>query len=392
MVKKLSGWFLVSVLIFLPLWVQAQELIDVTQTVSRPAGETPSRDEMVQEAVEAVSLENVKQLIGQAKAERNKTVIQNKIIKNSGKYILAIKPGAIEKAGQELRMNVDLKVSLKNLRALLLQEGLLYQQEGPPKVLPLVLVGDRVNSRQFGWWYDKPIKENAFNAEISETFHKTLKEELNKIGFFGVSPGAANLANSIPDAYRNPNLQRNDALFLGEFFKSSIVVRGEILSRLKPLSENIYLIEVRLEALHSSNGRVLGEVVRSFETAPGAMRTVVAKKFQEVGERVAADMAVQLSEAWKKGTFGASLLKLTVRGSLSPKEMENFKKTVLLKIRDIKSLRERLLAVGSTTFEIDSSSNPHQLAQAFKNTALPPFTVQVSDVNSEGIVVRASAK
>jgi hypothetical protein len=371
----------------------AQELIDISQTVKRPASDKSiSRDALVQEALETVSLENVKLLIGQAKAERNKAAIQNKIIKNSNKYILSMKAGNVEKAGNDVQLTVDLKVSLKNLRTLLLEEGLLYQLEGPPKVLPLVTIGDRVNSRQYAWWAHSADKENSFNAELAESFNKTLKEELNKIGFYGMSPGPANFSKSVPEPYRSAGLQRNDALFLGEFFKSSIVVRGEILARIKPLTENIYLVDVRLEALHSSNGRVLGEVVRSFETAPGPMRAVVSKKFQEVGERVAADMSVQLSEAWKKGTFGASLLKLIVRGSLDPRDMENFKKTVLLKVRDIKSLRERLLEAGTTTFEIDSSSNPHQLAQSFKTTPLPPYTVQVGSVNADGIEIKASLK
>jgi hypothetical protein len=371
----------------------AQELLDVTQVVKRPVSDKSfSRDELVQEAVETVSMENIKLLIGQAKAERNKAAIQNKILKNQAKYILSMKAGNVEKAGNEMQLTVDLKVSLKNLRTLLLDEGLLYQLEGPPKVLPLVSISDRVNSTQFAWWAPASEKNNSFNAELSENFNKTLKDELNKIGFYGMSPGTSGYAKSVPDPYRNVNLQRNDALFLGEFFKSSMVVRGEVIARLKPLSDNIYLVDVRLEALHSTNGRVLGEVVRSFETSPGAMRSVVQKKFQEVGERVAADMAVQLSEAWKKGTFGASLLKLTVKGDLSPKEMENFKRSVLLKVRDIKSLRERLLTADSTTFEIDSSSNPHQLAQAFKTTPLAPFIVQVGEVRADGIDIKASTK
>jgi hypothetical protein len=371
----------------------AQELIDISQVVKRPVGDkTFTRDELVQEAIENVSMENIKVLIGQAKAERNKAAIENKILKNSAKYILSMKAGNVEKVGNDMQLTVDLKVSVKNLRTLLLEEGLLYQLEGPPKVLPLVSVSDRVNSRQFSWWAPASEKENSFNAEISDQFNKTLKDELNKIGFYGMSPVTAGFAKSDPEPYRNANLQRNDALFLGEYFKSSIVVRGEIISRLKPLTENIYLIDVRLEAIHSTNGRVLGEVVRSFETSPGAMRSTVQKKFQEVGERVASDMAVQLSEAWKKGTFGASLLKLTVKGDLNPREMDNFKKSVLMKIRDIKSLRERLLTADSTTFEIDSSSNPHQLAQAFKTTPLAPFMVQVGEVRADGIDIKASTK
>ncbi len=367
---------------------RAQEVLDIVHVSKKPANDKDiTRDALTQAAIEDVSLENIKLLIGAAKAERNKAVIQNKILKNSNKYILSIKSSNSERVGNEVQMAVELKISLKNLRTLLLEEGLLYQLEGPPKVLPLVAISDRVNSRQYGWWYQQKDKDYSFVAEIAEAFNKSLKDELSKIGFYGMSPLSSNFSGSVPEPYRIGNLQRADALFLGEFFKSSIVVRGEVLLRPKLNSDNIYLVDVRLEALHSSNGRVLGEVVRTFETAPGQFRAVAAKKFQEVGERIAADMSVQLSDAWKKGTFGSSLLRLTVRGSLAPRELDQFKKTILLQVRDIKSLRERFLQAGSTTYEIDSSTNTQQLAIAIRSAKLAPFNVEVNDVRPEALSI-----
>lgn len=370
----------------------AQEVIEVLKPGKIETDDAAgAKQQLMDQAIESASFDSIKGLIGDEKTERSRALITNKIIKNSSKYILSIRGLNFARKGNDFVMDTEMKISLKGLRALLLDQGLLYQMEGPPKVLPVIQIVDRIGGRSYGWWYQSVTKEHGFLTEQLEFMHKALKLELEKIGFYTMSPMDSKFSKSIPDSFRGENLQRADYLFLGDYFKSSMVVRGNIIFRLKPNTENVYLIDIRLEALHSGNGRLMAEVVRTFETDPGSSRSVIAKKLTETTTKVAEDLSAQLSDSWKKGTFGATVLKLAVVGSISPYQLDEFKKTIVLQLHDIKSLRERMIEARKTTFEVDSSVLPQQLAQAIRLTKFSKYKVQVEDVTSEGLTIKVES-
>ena len=373
--------------------VSAQGLIDLK--INGRAEDVPrsnAKSEIFKRVIEDVSLENIASLIGEEKAERNKEIILNKVIKNSGKYILSTRGGKVNTVNNGYEMEVDLKLSLKNLRDILLQEGLLYQLEGPPKLLPVVRVIDRVNANAFSWWAERPTRGNAFVRSALNSFQTDIKEELMKIGFYGMYPTKGNFGGTVPEAYRVQSPQKGDLLFIGEFFKSSVVLKGDIVFRGKPNEEGTYLLDFRLRAMQTQNGRVMGEVMRIFETDNGNFKTVTVKKFKDVSQKVAKDLAIQLSDAWKKGTFGANLLRLVVRSKLPPREIENFKRAVVLQVRDIKALRERMIESRKVTFEMDASAPSQALAQSLRKAKFTKYKVEVDDVNRDSVVLDVAAR
>ena len=120
-------------------------------------------------------------------------------------------------------------------------------------------------------------------------------------------------------------------------------------------------------------------------------RVVLAKKFDEIAPKLTEDLSAQLTEARKKGTFGASVLRLAVVGKVSAQQLEEFKKNIVLQVRDIKALRERLIEARKTTYEIESSVLPQQLAVGFRAAQFKGFKVQVEDVGPDGLTVRVDA-
>lgn len=375
----------------------AQEVIDVNYLSRIKNADKISREDLVQNAVESVSNENIRLLIGAAKADRNQKVINEKVIKNSSRYILSMKNGGIEKKGADTVMPVEFKVSLKNLRAILLEEGLLYQLEGSPKVLSLVSIEDRVASRQYAWWTESAAKDIKDLSDMSASFEKLMKDELAKISFVGLTPQASAPTGSpanllVPQGLRISALQKTDSLSLGEKLKAQMVVRGEVAVRLKPNSETIFLLEYNVQAFHSANGRLIAEVQRSFETDAGAYRVVAPRTFAATADKVVADLVGQVNEVWKKGVFGASALRLTVTGGLNPQNMDQLKRMIPLQVRDVKNLRERRIEARVTTYEIDSTGVPQQLAAAFKSANFSPFKVSVKEVGSDGLTLDVQAQ
>lgn len=371
---------------------KAQEVIDVNYLSRSKGGDKVSRDDLAQAAVESVSWENIRLLIGAAKADRNQKVISEKVIKNSSRYILSMKNGGVEKKGGDVVMPVELKVSLKNLRAILLEEGLLYQMEGSPKTLTLVSIEDRIASRQYAWWADSSARDVKDLSDMSLKFEQLMKDALGKITFVGLTPQASAPAGSapnllVPAANRIFNLQKIESLSLGEKLKSQMVIRGEVIIRPKPASETLFMVDYNIQAFHAANGRLIAEVQRSFDTDAGVYRVVGAKTFYATADKVIADLTSQIDEVWKKGVFGASALRLVVTGGLTPQNMDQFKRMIPLQIRDIKSIRERRIEARVTTFELDATGVPQQLALAFKSANFAPFKVNIKDVQSDGLTV-----
>ena len=144
--------------------------------------------------------------------------------------------------------------------------------------------------------------------------------------------------------------------------------------------------------MQTQNGRVMGEVMRVFETDNGNYKSVAVKKFKEVSQKVAKDLAIQLSDAWKKGTFGANLLRLVVNSKMPPREIEKFKQAVVLKVRDIKALRERVMESRRVTFEMDASAPSQQLAQSLRKAKFTQYKVEVEDVNRDSVVLDVAAR
>lgn len=370
----------------------AQEVIDVNYLSRTKGGDQVSRDALVQNAIESVSRENIRLLIGAAKADRNQKVINEKVIKNSSRYILSMKNGGLEKRGGDMVMPIEMKVSLKNLRAILLEEGLLYQMEGSPKTLSLVSIEDRIASRQYAWWADSSARDVKDLSDMSLKFEQLMKDELGKITFVGLTPQASAPAGSapnnlVPAANRIFNLQKTESLSLGERLKSQMVVRGEVIIRQKPASETMFMVEYNIQALHAGNGRLIAEVQRTFDTDAGVYRTVTSKTFYATADKVIADLVAQVNEVWKKGVFGASALRLVVTGNLNPQSMDQFKRMVPLQVRDVKNIRERRIEARVTTFELDATGVPQQLAVAFKGANFAPYRVSIKDVQSDGLTV-----
>ena len=78
---------------------------------------------------------------------------------------------------------VFMKLSIDNLKEMLLQAGLLYEIKGSPIVLPMISVTDRVNSKSFVWWSDSYSIEQMQLKEWLENFQRRLKVVLSKQNF-----------------------------------------------------------------------------------------------------------------------------------------------------------------------------------------------------------------
>lgn len=383
-----------AVLLFLLLVagapVLSQEIVDTMVEVSFEKKGLVPQKEVFEKAIEKASNQYIDQLIGEARAAKSQSVIKNRIIKNSGKYVPFIKAQSPTVVGESIRYVVNMKVSVKNLETLLLQEGLLYKTDGPPKLLPMIVFSDRVNSQSFAWWNQSDV--SSAMADLARQFHIGLRKELRGKGFFGLEPIAANFRYLIPPALQAENPATEDLLMLSDFFQAQVVVRGQITMSPERTRSDVYRIDVRLAALHATNGRVIGEVIRTYLTDPGPFQQVVKVKLDSVLEKMAGDLSTQILDAWKSGTFGASLLNVALSGDLSYQQLSQFKKLLLEQVKDLKTLKERLFEPRRVVFETDSAVSSADLATAIRGKNFPRFQVSVTDVRPDTVDLKVVPK
>lgn len=368
--------------------IQAEEILELTVEGSSAAtNPAAARQAIFDSVIQESSVKYILDIIGQQKYDHNKALIRGKILKNSGKYILSMKSTPPAKVGNGYTMNVTLKVSLRNLQALLLEEGLLYKMEGFPQILPMVSFQDRVNGQTYSWWVSEAGADASFILNQNREFLNKMRSSFRERGFFCLFPLGRGYRNMMPSTFFSENPRTEDYLFVGEFFEAQIVTKGYIRygkARSKP---DAYQIDVKIVAIHSGNGRIVGEVVRTYETESGPFQTSVQRKANEVLDTVTQDLSIQIFDAWKRGTFGANLLRLTVNGRLNYLQMSELKKAMLEQVRDIRSLKERFFETNRVIFEVDASSGIRQIGSILEKQGLKPFRISVSKITSDSLEI-----
>lgn len=362
--------FVLLSVLFFSFSASSSELIErVFEGRSDKVSLAEARKEILKEAVEKSSEVLIKEMIGEDKFLRHRRKIFQRIIKNSGKYISYIKSSQAKRDDEgAVSMAVTLKFSQQSLQALLLKNALMYENDSAPSVLPLIVFADRVHLQSYRWW-NPPEQGNenlAFLKRQQGLLTGALRDEFSKKGFFLLTPADYQFRSLIPKPFRQDRLQKKDYLFLGELFESQLIIHGEYkVVRRRDVSDS-YQVDLKLYALHSGNGRVLAEVHRTLNTSSGNFRRVVQEQMVKEAAKVSQDIVIQVLETWQRGTFGASLLKVSLSGDrLSYKVQRDFKKAVKNQLRSVKNVRERFFSARKMSFEMDVSKGLDEMKKDF---------------------------
>lgn len=334
---------------------QQAELVDRTYSgVSKETNPQVAKRVIQDEAAQKVSEEIIQELIGNDRFLKNKTLIQNKIIRNSARYIPFTKPSALTQSEEEFKMSVAMKVSLRDLKQMLQENSLLNDNEAIPVVLPLISWQDRVEGRSFRWWLPLDKNPQGFLVKESRLLEEALRGAFQKNNFYLIKPTDAGLTGSVPSDFHNEKISGEDAQFFAQYFNAPIVVEGQV-NLVKAESKN-FRIEIKLTALQVSNGRAIADVARRFDTDAGSFEGAIDKKLREVLEGTANDLAVQVMDAWQRGSVGTSIIRLTIQGRQPLPVMEGLKEKIRSQLTQVKNIRERLVSADSVSFEVDTSA------------------------------------
>lgn len=348
------------------IFAAEKNLVERTvEAQSKEKNPVAARAEMINQATEKVAEELIKEIIGEAKYSRNKSLIQSKILRNSARYVPFSKPGELTALpnAEGFHMSVTLRVSVDGLQSLLLENGLFYESDSTPVVLPTIRLLDRVNSKTYAWWADADsAATKAFLLKEGRALEDILKSAFLKHNFYVLKPQSMRFTEFLPADARVESLRREEWQALAQKMGAQIQVDGDlILTKSQERSEAV-AITLKMTAIQVMNARVIAEVSRQFETETGAFEAVVDRKLKDALESTSQDLASQVFEAWQRGSLGASLYRLSVRGRLPLLRQEALKEALKNKVREVKNVRERLISSEGLVYEIDSALGPKDLA------------------------------
>jgi hypothetical protein len=349
-----------------------------------------ARTDSLQDALNKGCLQVIGNLIGQVKLEKNLSVISSKILSQTGKFVQFYKASEPVTKGNQTVTSVTMKISVSSLRDLLAQQGLLYQSEGPATILPIIkIVEKKDNGRQYTWWSEEVTPKTQFLRDEEKSVIHLFDGAFRPKNFYVIDPVTAHYVQWLPADYRTENLSQEQLLWFGEFFRGQIVVTGDV--TIEPgTGEKTVKLSTRIVGYHTSNGRIVGEVARSFEVPyrdwDQGVHDVLHKAFSEITK----DLSSQVSDESTRGTLGATVLRVTLRGNYNYQDLENFKKQVITKMGDVKAIRERLQERGLTSFELDYGGDVNALVKSLQANSFEGFKIAVQNSDNNEVNVRWS--
>lgn len=359
------GFLMTAALIFFlskPGYAEQAELIDRSFSgVSKETSPEAAKKDIQDQASKKVSEEIIRELIGEDRFTKNKSRINSAIIKNSARYIPFSKPSPLTQEGEQFKMSMEFKVSLRDLKQMLQNNALLTENDALPVVLPVVTWIDRVQGRSYRWWLPADKTQQAFLIKEGRLLEEALRSSFRRDNFYVIKPIEVGLGMSVPSDFQTEKLSGEDYQFFAQQFNAPLAIDGQILIN-KGERGNNNRIEIRLTVIQVSNSRTIADVSRRFETESGTFESVVDKKLRGVIESTANDLASQVLDAWQRGTLESSVIRLTIKGNNTFPMMESLKEKIRSQITQVKNIHERLISSDFITFEVNASISGPELS------------------------------
>ena len=364
---------------------------ETTLEVEQDSADT---NKAVQTAVQQVSLELMERFIEPSKLKKHETQIQKVISNRSNRYILYTRTApVIEKEDKSFIVPVTVGFSEENLKKILLEEDLFYAGNSYLRILPLVLFEDLTERENYGWWKTKRSAPDFMKEQISH-FYTQIQGTLLAYGFFLIHPELSGSRYFIPEELVFETPKKRNIFDLARFFRSNLVMTGSVKVRESDV-ESILNLKTELTVYNVESGRLLAEVERLAkihreEESKKSARPVTV--FLRENKKFAKGLGAQLKSIYEAGRLSSNLLKITVRGKLSYRDSNKFKKLLISKVKSITDLQENIVRAGSVTYLAGTTGRTKKVSKTIKSAQFPGFYVRVSRVRKNEIVLTVVPK
>lgn len=323
-----------------------EKVIEGSTTVE---GASQARRKIIDEVTFKASEQIVQTLLGAARYKKNKNIIVDKIFRQASRYIPVIKAGDLLKTPEGQKLTVTLQINTKVLETLLQEQGLLYDNESSPMMIPFVSIEDQVRGENYRWWKAQNPQHLHSLADYLET---QLQKSLFGLGFYVQRPDASQMRHLLPIAYQQDLLTPEQVQNLATRWSIPLAMQGDLTLRKDPNGESV--MDLRLSVIQVSTGRVLAQLYRQNKLArKETFETLNLKKNLAFVVQAYKDLGQQMLEAWQRGVLTSTLVRLELQGPLPINKYELFKEALKTSNRSIRQVRERLISSQGVLFELE---------------------------------------
>ncbi len=366
--------------------------------------EKPNIKKAVQQAIQKVSMEMMKKFIEPSKLKEQKKSIQQIISTFSNRYILYTKTLPAQKNENSFLIKVTVGFSEENLKKILLAEDLFYSGVFNQRILPMVFFDDRVNNVSYSWWSRKKHHLSPFSRQIITTFYDYIQKELMSYGFYLINTNIAQMVYFLPKKMKFNRMTKKNIFPPARFFQAPFVLTGLVVFR-ESNHPSFGNLKIELSIYHTTTGRQLAEIER-FEKIPipsssstkkynnhstGLLATSLPV-FLKKNQHFSKGLGIQLKTIYSSGEISSQILKITIQGYLTYQQFQQLKNQIVSSLSSVHQLVEHIISSRSVTFHASTQKPVSVIAQQLKKQSFPGFSVTVSKVKKEEIVLSAVAK
>lgn len=312
-----------------------------------------ARSEAFQKATENLSKELALSRLGKEFLEKNEKRFEDEVIAKSEKYILSLR----SKSVQGSSFKVELSYSIEAFDRLLRESGLV--QLSRQNLRALVLIEEKNQAVGAGPWW---VKDSGEMKPLAKEAYLALGKELTARGIEVLSPQS--IRKKLPSEFKKANLMREELVRAGTSTGVTLVYFGLVAPGSKGTIYHGQWIQVPA-------ARILEELQGE---APKA----------QIGAKLIAPVKV----AQAQGTLNTRPFLLTIEGDISPRQLDQLKGRMRSGVRDLRSMKERVIRQGKFTFEAESPQTPKALADILKTLSFQDFQHRVSLNGDDEILLR----
>ena len=285
-----------------------------------------------------------------------------------------------------------------------MEEEIFYSNSFHTRILPVILLEDRVDRELYGWWMNgHQMKTLAVWQNNMNLFYNRLQSELMPYGFYLMNPEFAGFRYFIPAKFQFKSIRKKTVFNLAEYLGVNMVLIGSI--RIKEIEdEAIFSVKTDLTIYHAKSGRVLAEIERKEtmtlsegskydkQKKPYKQSYRVFSEFLKKQKGLLKGLGVQMGALYKTGQMLSNVLKITVRGDLSYRHFENFKGQLISQILSIKDLKENIIRSGAITYLANTSNSTKEITPLILKAQFSGFDVEVKSGSKREIKLDVSLK
>ncbi len=358
------------------------------------------KNEAVKDAKEKATIALVRRLLSQEEFEPLEEKIRDEIVPKSKLFLLDSEVKKHNMTGEHsYTASVVFKYSLKNLKAILKNNGIYFREVREPKIASFIEVMDYSKVKTHRWWDSQNTKDiNVHRALVP--LRREMHLGMNDQGFKLLAPRKISNPNSLKDSaiaqgahyYIKGKLKVEDdprgfqvkdgEFYIYEAFSQKLVATLN-LKELQKEMEKAREEEVRL-AKNLNKGRSPASIESANARLEAKKPNVIRESFK--------DAAVKMASSADEGlNSGITLIK--VAGITRPQQIESVKASLSDKLGSkVGNLIERRIEKGSVEFSVRTTAPTNMLVSMINRASYSAEEIALQEAEAmtsgKGLIVR----